>query len=152
MAEEQLTQSAAEKKTLHYDGEVKARIQSLYNLDIDDSANYDLVLKNAQHPISVIADTIAAAAAAIDAAGDTAAPRRLHDAAIAAQVHAALFAHPKIQDAQIVVGCSEGRVNISGPGLVPPWDELVIAVARSVEGVAAVEVGAEAAVIPDPPG
>lgn len=152
MADEQIALAAAEKRTTHYDGEVKARIQSLYNLDIDDPANYDLVIRNAQHPTTAMADTIAAAAATIDSAGDTTALVRLRDVAIAAQVHAALFAHPKIQNAQIAVGCSEGRVNISGPGLVPPWDALIVEVARSIEGVAAVEVGAEAAVIPDPPG
>ncbi len=67
----------------------------------------------------------------------------MRDAAIAAQVHAALVAHPKIQDAQMSVNCSAGRVRVSGVGLVPPWDELVIGVAQTIEGVASVEVGAE---------
>ena len=65
------------------------------------------------------------------------------DAAIAAQVHAALVAHPKIGDTQMSVNCSAGCVRVSGPGLVPPWDNLVIGVAQSVAGVASVEVGAE---------
>jgi cytidylate kinase len=152
MADEKLAQAAAEKHTLAYDTEVKARIQSLYNLDIDESANYDLILKNAHLPLSVLADVLVSAATALDESSDPSAVKRLRDAAIAAQVHAALFAHPKIRDAQIAVGCADGCVNIDGPGLVPPWDELVMQVARSVEGVTAVQVGAETSVIPDPPG
>jgi cytidylate kinase len=152
MADEKLAASAAEKHTQTYDTEVKARIQSLFNSDIDDPANYDLVIRNALHPMAMNVDSLVAAAAAMAANIDNVAPKRLRDAAIAAQVHAALFAHPKIRDAQIAVGCADGCVNLSGPGLVPPWDELVISVARSVEGVAKVNVGVEAAVIPDPPG
>ena len=151
MADENLAQAAAEKHLQTYDTEVRARIQSLYNLDIDDASNYDLVIKNAHHPLSAMADALTAAASASEAACDAAAPKRLRDSAIAAQVHAALFAHPKIRDAQISVGCADGCVRLDGPGLVPPWDELVIEVARSVEGVATVQVGAEVAVIPDPP-
>ena len=40
-----------------------------------------------------------------------------------------------------------GVVRVSGPGLVPPWDDLVIGVAQTIEGVASVEVGAEEAPI-----
>ncbi len=55
--------------------------------------------------------------------------------------------HPKIRDAQVAVDCSSGVVRVSGPGLVPPWDDLVIGVAQTIEGVASVEVGAEEAPI-----
>jgi osmotically-inducible protein OsmY len=71
----------------------------------------------------------------------------MRDAAIAAEVHAALIAHPKIRDAQVAVNCSSGAVRVSGPGLVPPWDDLVIGIAQTIEGVASVEVGAEEAPI-----
>ncbi|HEY6395494.1 MAG TPA: BON domain-containing protein, partial [Candidatus Binataceae bacterium] len=67
----------------------------------------------------------------------------LRDAATAAQVRAALLAHPKIRNAQIAVQCASGVVQLNGPGLVPPWDKLVNEVARGVEGVVAVEVAAE---------
>ena len=67
----------------------------------------------------------------------------MRDAAIAAQVHAALVAHPKIGDTQMSVNCSAGCVRVSGVGLVPPWDDLVIGVAQKIEGVASVEVGAD---------
>jgi cytidylate kinase len=150
--DEKMTPAAADKHTRDYDAEVKARIQSLYNLDIDDAANYDLVIRTANHPVGAMVEMLAAAASALDAAADETARQHLCDASLAAQVHAALFAHPKIRDAQIEVGCKQGCVRISGPGLVPPWDQLVTDVARSVEGVVKIDVGADAAVIPDPPG
>ncbi len=150
--DEKMTPAAADKHTRDYDTEVKARIQSLYNLDIDDAANYDLVIRTANHPADAIVDMLAAAASALDGAADETGRGQLRDASLAAQVHAALFAHPKIRDAQIEVGCKEGCVRISGPGLVPPWDQLVAEVAQSVEGVVKIDVGADAAVIPDPPG
>jgi osmotically-inducible protein OsmY len=86
---------------------------------------------------------LAALATNIDSEAKPERTKCMSDAAIAAQVHAALVAHPKIQDAQMSVNCSAGCVRVSGPGLVPPWDDLVIGVARTVEGVASVEVGAE---------
>jgi hypothetical protein len=41
------------------------------------------------------------------------------------------------------VNCAKGAVRVNGPGLVPPWDDLIGDVARKVEGVTSVEVNAE---------
>jgi cytidylate kinase len=141
--EEKLAPAAAEKRVRDFDAEVKARIQSLFGTDIDDPAAYDLVINTARLPLAVHANMLAALATNIDNERNAERINCMRDAAIAAQVHAALVAHPKIRDAQMSVGCSAGCVRVSGPGLVPPWDELVIGVARTVEGVASVEVGAE---------
>jgi hypothetical protein len=64
--------------------------------------------------------------------------------------NAALLAHPKIRDAQISVACRAGTVQLSGTGLVAPWDQLVCGVARTIDGVTAVEVGAEQPPMPYP--
>jgi len=145
--DENLTAAAAEKHVRDYDAEVKARIQTLFGRDIDDPAIYDLVINTARLPLAAHAHTLAALATHIDSAGNPERTNLMRDASIAAQVHAALVAHPKIRDAQVAVNCSSGCVRVSGPGLVPPWDDLVIGVAQTIEGVASVEVGAEEAPI-----
>ena len=141
--DETLAAAAADKRVRDFDTEVKARTQSLFGQDIDDPAIYDLVINTARLPLASHAKTLAALAAHIDSEGNPERTKVMRDAAIAAQVNAALVAHPKIRDAQMSVNCSAGCVRVSGPGLVPPWDDLVIGVAQTIEGVASVEVGAE---------
>jgi cytidylate kinase len=141
--EEKLAAGAAEKRVRDFDTEVKARIQTLFGQDIEDPAIYDLVINTARLSLASHANTLAALATHIDSESSPDRTKCMVDAAIAAQVHAALVAHPKIGDAQMSVNCSAGCVRVSGPGLVPPWDNLVIGVAQSVAGVASVEVGAE---------
>jgi cytidylate kinase len=141
--EENLPAGAAEKRVRDFDAEVKARIQTLFAQDIEDPAMYDVVINTARLPLESHASTLATLATRLDTEGSAERAKMMRDAAIAAQVHAALVAHPKIRDAQMSVKCSAGCVRVSGPGLVPPWDELVIGVASAIEGVAAVEVGAE---------
>jgi cytidylate kinase len=141
--DENLAAAAADKRVRDFDTEVKARTQSLFGQDIDDPAIYDLVINTARLSIASHAKTLAALAAHIDSEGNPERTKVMRDAAIAALVNAALVAHPKIRDAQMSVNCSAGCVRVSGPGLVPPWDDLVIGVAQTIEGVASVEVGAE---------
>jgi cytidylate kinase len=141
--EEKLSAAAADKRVRDFDTEVKARIQTLFGQDIEDPAIYDLVINTARLSLASHANTLAALATHIDSESNPERTKCMVDAAIGAQVHAALVAHPKIGDAQMSVNCSAGCVRVSGPGLVPPWDNLVIGVAQSVAGVASVEVGAE---------
>ena len=141
--DEKLSPSAADKRVRDFDTEVKARIHSLFGQDIEDPAIYDLVINTSRLSLSAHANTLVALAAHIDKENNPERTRCMSDAAIAAQVHAALVAHPKIGDTQMSVNCSSGAVRVSGPGLVPPWDNLVIGVAQTIEGVSSVEVGAE---------
>jgi len=148
--EENLSPAAAEKHVREHDREAKARSQTLSGVDIDDPTLYDLVVNSSAQPVESIARMLANAAREIDATADAPSRASLCDAAIAAQVHAALLAHPKIRDAQITVNCRAGAVWLNGPGLVAPWDELVSEVARTIEGVTSVEVGSEEPPIPYP--
>ena len=147
--DEKIPQSAADKRVREFDAEVKARTLTLFGLDIDDPVLYDVVVNTSRRPLPALAATLAAMASRVEAdvRQDPSGKRAILDAAIAAEVHAALIAHPKIRDAQVAVNCASGAVRVSGPGLVPPWDELVIGVAQKIEGVASVEVGAEEAPI-----
>jgi len=148
--EERLSAASAEKHVREIDRETKARSQSLSGVDVDDPTLYDLIVNSFGQPLEAIARALAAAAGEINASADAAARSALHDATIAGEVHAALLAHPKIRDAQISVACRAGTVRLTGPGLVAPWDELVCGVARTIDGVSAVEVGAEQPPMPYP--
>jgi cytidylate kinase len=148
--EEQLSLAAAEKFVREHDRESKARSQTISGVDIDEPTLYDLLINSSAQPIESLARMLANAAREIDATADPSSRAALRDAAITAQVHAALLAHPKIRDAQISVTCRGGTVRLNGPGLVAPWDVLVSEVARAIEGVDAVEVGAEEPPMPYP--
>jgi cytidylate kinase len=145
--DETLSPAGAERRVRDYDTEVKARSQSLFGIDLDDPTVYDLTINTSRHSMPSLVAMLAALANKVDDHADASRRARMLDAAIAAEVHAALIAHPKIRDAQVEVACSSGAVRVTGPGLVPPWDELVVGVAQKVDGVRSVEVGAEEAPI-----
>ncbi len=144
---EKLTTVAAQRRVRDHDREVRARIQTLTGIDIDDPASYDLAL-NGYSPSEVAAAALVACAERIDAQVRPEQWDKMRDAATAAQVRAACHAHPKLGHAPIEVQCSAGAVQVRGPGLVPPWDELANEVARQVEGVRSVAVEAEETPIP----
>jgi cytidylate kinase len=147
-AQEKLDATAADRQVREHDREVKARSQSLSSVDVDDPTLYDLTVNTSSHALEWLAALLAGGASAIDRGADRSVIQTLTDAAIAAQVHAALLAHPKIRDAEIGVKCKSGAVCLNGPGLVAPWDGLVTEVARGIEGVREVAVEAEAPIPP----
>jgi cytidylate kinase len=147
-SQDKIDLATADRQVREHDREVKARSQSLSSVDVDDPTLYDLTVNTSSHAIEWLADLLADGARAIDRGTDMSVMQTLCDAAIAAQVHAALLAHPKIRDAEIGVSCKSGTVCLNGPGLVAPWDGLVTEVARGIEGVREVAVEAEAPVPP----
>jgi cytidylate kinase len=140
--DEGLDHSAGERRVRDSDREVRARVQHLYGVDIDDPALYTVVLNTAAMPLQALAPTLVACAHEVERdCGEGL--DVIRDVAIAEQVRAALLAHPQIGKAQVDVRCRSGAVQVVGSGLVPPWDELVEQVARQVEGVASVNVNAD---------
>jgi cytidylate kinase len=146
--DEKMDPHAAEKYVREYDREIRERSSTLSSVDIEDCALYDLIVNTSAHPLDSVAAFIADGAQTLDSTAAPAARDSLRDSALAAQVHAALLTHPKVRDAQITVRCTGGAVNLIGPGLVAPWDAMLIEVARGVEGVTAVEVSPEEMPIP----
>ncbi len=139
---EKLTPAAAEKRVRDHDREVKARALSLYRFDIDDPCIYDLVLNTSVLPIDTMVEALRSCAQKINASCGGREWQELRDAAVAAQVRAALLSHPKFGLADISVECVLGAVRMNGPGLVPPWDELARKVAAQIEGVKSCDIGA----------
>jgi len=126
-----------------YDREMRARIQTLYNLDLDEPTNFDLVVNTYARPLTMLAKMLAGLALGIDETIQPEDWQQMRDAAVAAEVRAAPMLHPKIGHTSLEVHCVKGMVQVNGPGLVPPWDGLIDEVARRIEGVRAVEVIAE---------
>ncbi len=142
-AEEKLHEAIAERRVRDSDREWRARVQTVLNADLDDPVNFDLTINTYALPLTMLARTLASAALDLD---ETIRPenwQQMRDAAVAAEVRAALMLHPKIGHAPLQVNCTAGRIQVNGPGLVPPWDGLIHDVARQVEGVRAVEVLAD---------
>jgi cytidylate kinase len=141
--EEKLSEPVAERRIRDYDRELRARIQTLFNYDLDEPANFSLVLNTFAMPLGTSASMLAALARDLDRGTRPEEWQRMRDAALEAEVRAALILHPKIGHAPVEVQCAGGVVHINGPGLVPPWDELVNEVVRQVDGVLSVEVIAD---------
>jgi cytidylate kinase len=138
--EETLAPAVAERRVKDYDREMRARMQTLFNVDIDDPANFSLALNTFSMPLGMSASMLAGLAVELDRTASAEQWRLMRDAALEAEVRAALILHPKIGHAQIEVQCAAGAVQVNGPGLVPPWDDLVNDVVRQVDGVVSVEV------------
>lgn len=141
--EEKLTATVAERRVRDYDREVRARLQTLFGVDTDDPASFGLVVNTSAMPMEILVSAIASCAEALDRSAGTQQWCRMHDAALAAEVRAALMFHPKIGHAPLEVQCADGVVHVNGPGLVPPWDDLVDHVVRQIDGVNTVEIIAE---------
>jgi len=141
--EEGLTLALAERRVRDYDREVRARAQTLFNYDLDDQANFSLVLNTFAMPLGTAASMLGSVAIDLDRSTRPEQWARMGDAALEAQIRAALVLHPKIGHAPVEVQCAEGAVQINGPGLVPPWDDLVNEVVRQVDGVTSVQVIAD---------
>jgi cytidylate kinase len=138
--EEKLSSALAEARVRDYDREVRARIQTLYGIDIDDPSNYSLVLNVFTVPLESSAALLASFAAEVDRGATAEQWARMRDAALSAEVRAALLSHPKLGNAPFRVQNSGGAVQVVGLGIVPPWDDLVVEVVRRVKGVKSVEV------------
>jgi cytidylate kinase len=146
--DEKLSRGAAEKRVRDYDHEIRSRVQTVCAVDIEDPNLYALVLNSSAMKITGCAAALAAAAREIDSRVTAEDWQQLRDAAIGAQVRAAIHAHPQLKSSQIDIECSDGAVRINGPGLVPPWDGLTDQVVRQVAGVASVEITADGAAMP----
>jgi cytidylate kinase len=147
--EEGLTPALAEARVRDYDREVRARIQTLFGIDIDDPSNYNLVLNVFALPLESSAALLAAFAAEVDRTVTAEQWAQMRDAALAAEVRASLLNHPKLGNAPFRVRSSRGTVQVIGLGLAPPWDELVREVVRQVPGVKSVQVTSRE-MAPDP--
>jgi cytidylate kinase len=139
-AEEKLTTALAEARVRDYDREVRARIQTLFGIDIDDPSNYNLVLNVFAVPLESSATILASFATEIDRVATAEQWGLMHDAALTAEVRAALLSHPKLGNAPFRVHAAGGVVEVVGLGIVPPWDDMVAEVVRRVKGVKSVRV------------
>jgi cytidylate kinase len=145
---EKLSTVAAQRRVRDYDREVRARIQTLTGVDVEDAAFFDVVINGYGAPLEFSAAALAVYAQQLDAHAVPEQWQRMRDVATAALVRAACHAHPKLAHAPIEVECSAGAVQVRGPGLVPPWDQLANQVASQVEGVRSVQIEAEGSPIP----
>jgi len=141
--EEGLVPAVAERRVRDYDRELRARGQTLFNIDLDDPSNFSLVLNTFAMPLGTAASMLASLAIEVDRAARPEQLQPVCDAALEAEIRAALILHPKIGHAPVEVHCTEGAVRVNGPGLVPPWDDLVNEIVQQVDGVVAVEVIAD---------
>jgi len=139
-AEERLTEALAEARVRDYDREVRARIQTLFGKDIDDPVNYNLVVNVFAQPLESLSLLLSSFAGQVDRACTAEQWGRMQDAALVAEVRAALLSHAKLGNAPFRVTCVHGKIQVIGLGIVPPWDDMVGEVVRRVKGVKSVQV------------
>jgi cytidylate kinase len=148
MRSEKLDATAAERRVHHFDQEMRSWISLMQGMDIDDPANYDLVVNTGLRPLPQIAASVIALVKPIEQASDAISRQAVTDLCTSAQVRAALMAHPKIGHAAITVETEQGVVTLRSSSLVAPWDDLAVAVVRQVKGVKDVRLEVE---VPPPP-
>lgn len=145
---EKLSEAAADKRVREHDREVRARAATLWGIDIDDGHLYHLVLNTSNLPLETLCATLMTCAERVSAACPGSGWQELRDMAVAAQVRAGLLSHPKFGHAQVEVLCKAGAVQVHGPGLVAPWDEIVRQVAARIDGVKSLTVDAQEPPLP----
>jgi BON domain len=130
-----------------------ARIRHLYDVDLDDPLQYDLVLNTARLDIPAAVATIRASLAAERFHATPASLAETRNRCLTARVHAALLANPRTRDLGLFFSCRDGQVSLSGR---VARDEQRRAAEEIVEGLSGVSrVLSEVIVIlppPTPPG
>ena len=91
MREENLTSAAAERRVRDYDREVRARIQTLFDVDLEDPAAHHLTINTFATPMPVLTDMLTLAVEELDQMVTPEQRGQLQDTALAAQVRAALL-------------------------------------------------------------
>jgi cytidylate kinase len=109
-----LTNEAALNFVRHSDRERAARVKFLYQLDVDDSLLYDLVLNTERLTVekgaALIHETLR------DERFQSIEPgrREVVDLSLAALARAALMAHPQVEAHSLTVTCKDGHVSLTG--------------------------------------
>jgi cytidylate kinase len=91
-----------------------ARIRYLYDVDLDDPLQYDLVLSTARLDVPTAVDTIRAAIAAERFQATQPALAEVRDRCLTARVQAALLTHAGTQGLGLFFSCQDGQVSLSG--------------------------------------
>ena len=115
--------------------------QFLYGVDWRDASLYDLVLNLEQMSPEEACDVISTAARLSCFASTPETQRALDDLAKASRVKASLAMNPATTDLQFNVRAHQGAVSIKGEIVSPQQIKTVARIARTVPGVAEVNVG-----------
>jgi hypothetical protein len=104
----------AESVVARADRDWAARIRYLYDVDLDDPLQYDLVLSTARLDVPTAVETIHAAIAAERFQATPASLAEVRDRCLTARVQAALLAHPSTQGLGLFFSSQGGQVSLSG--------------------------------------
>ena len=115
--------------------------QFLYGVDWRDASLYDLVLNLEQMSLEEACDVVCAVSRLKCFASTPETQRALDDLAKASRVKASLAMNPATTDLQFNVRAQQGSVSIKGEIVSPQQIKTVARVARTVPGVAEVNVG-----------
>ena len=117
------------------DSDRAGRMRYLYEVDLDDSALYDLVLNTERLPYEAIVEAIYGLARRPELATTDAGRQIVAARALASRVQVALATHPETRKNRFTVEAQEGVVTLEGTAAL----ESAVEVARGVPGVRAVK-------------
>jgi len=109
-----LTNEAALNFVRHSDRERAARVKFLYQLDVDDSLLYDLVLNTERLTVEKGAALIRETLRDERFQSIESGRREVVDLSLAALARAALIAHPQVEAHRLTVTCKDGNVSLTG--------------------------------------
>jgi cytidylate kinase len=125
-----------------------ARIRHLYDVALDDSLQYDLVLNTARLDVPTAVATIRAALAAERFHATPAWLAEVANRCLTSRVHAALLLHPRTRDLGLFFSCRDGQVSLSGRVTRDDQRRAAVEVVEQLAGVS--RVLSEILVIPPP--
>jgi cytidylate kinase len=104
----------AEDVVARSDRDWAARIRHLYDVALDDSLQYDLVLNTARLDVPTAVAAIRAALAAERFHATPASLAEVRDRCMTARVHAALLTNLRTRELGLFFSCRDGQVSLSG--------------------------------------
>jgi cytidylate kinase len=104
----------AEAVVARSDRDWAARIRHLYDVALDDSLQYDLVVNTARVDVPGAVTTIRAALTAERFHATPASLAEVRDRCLTARVQAALLGHPRTRELGLFFTCQDGQVALSG--------------------------------------
>jgi len=145
MKESNYTQSEASKHISEIDSRRKNWAKFLYNVDFNDTLNYDMVLNMGKMSVDTMADIIFRAARSQEYTVDEEAKKTIRDVHFKSIILAHLARATRTRGMELMIECESdtGKVKVRGLGPIvgsDTWENDIREVIKSVEGVEEVDV------------
>ncbi|UCC79342.1 MAG: cytidylate kinase-like family protein [Candidatus Zixiibacteriota bacterium] len=145
MSESNYTQAEAQKHIFEIDSRRKDWAKFLYNVDFNDTLNYDIVLNMDKMSVETMADVIFRTARSPEYTIDDEARKVIRDVHLKSVILANLARSPRTRGMELMIQCDSDSGIVKARGLGPilgteTWENDIREVISSIDGVKEVDV------------